>query len=466
MVALGKLNLRAVDAASLILAAAAALIVLGVLKDLALLAVGRDLEIDTLIDVLTLQSQTDSWMPMYRAVDFFRSTPDAGIYQTVFFEEQTKFQYPPTSLLPFLGLSVLGVDAELGYGLMNLLSILSLAGILAATAKLALDQARAPGFAPFMARPYATWMLMGGLIVCLLTFYPITYAYHLGQIQVQLDLAVCLAMLAWTKERKGVAGALMAAAALVKPQYALVFIWSLLRREHQFTKGFAMLGVPAGLLSLLIFGIGEHFDYLEVIAFIGRHGEIYWTNQTMNGLLNRLLVDADAMTWDPNAFAPHHPLVYAGTLLSTLALVLFALGYRPRWARAMKNDATADGAKDRESLLDLSTAIVALTLASPIAWGHHYGVTWPIMVVTLMMLADLHARRGDRLTLMLLVGLGASYFLVSNYLTQLFPFEAAPFNVLQSYVYAGGLGLLAVLVGARRALDPTRGERTRTAAAA
>ncbi len=169
------------------------------------------------------------------------------------------------------------------------------------------------------------------------------------------------------------------------------------------------------------------------------------------------------MTWDPSAFAPYHPLVHAGTIASTFAFVLFGLGFRPRWRR--RADAHADDTAARhESVLDFATMVLALTLASPVAWEHHYGVTWPIMVAALVALVALRARRGDRRVDALLIGLGASYWLTSNYLTQLFPVAGAPFNVLQSYVLLGGLVLLGVLAGARVALDP--GARAEAEAAA
>lgn len=445
-----------VDPATLLFALAAALIAGGILKDLLLLAVGRDRELANLLAFLTFDSGTDSWMPMYRAVDLFRSDPDAALYQTVFFDQMTKFQYPPTSLLPFVALSTLGLSTDAGVSLMQIVTWFGVLAIIVVTAMIYLDQRTLPGLAGFRARPHADVMVIGGIAVAILSFDPVTYAYEVGQIQVLLDLAVGGALLLWLKDRKGAAGAVMALAALVKPQYGVVILWSLLRREHRFSIGFLATGAPIGLISLAVFGLAEHFAYLEVISFIGRHGEVFWANQSINGLLNRLLVDADAMTWNAEAFAPFHPLVYAGTLLSTVAFVLLGLGYRPRWTRRKENP-PAEAAR-QESALDLATMIVALTLASPIAWEHHYGVTAPIMALAFLNLVDLKVRTpvgasGKRVDL-LLVGLAISYALVSNYLTQLFPVAGTPLNILQSYQLFGGLALLWVLAGARAALNP------------
>jgi hypothetical protein len=454
-------RLATLDPATLLLCAAAALIAAGVLKDLLLLAVGRDRELSNLLAFLTMRSGTDSWAPMQQAVELFRTNPGAGIYETVFFEQQTKFQYPPTSLLPFAALSAVGLGRGAGIGLMQLLSFAGVIAIAAVAAKLVLDQKEVPGLKAALARPGAVWLVIAGAAAGTLTFDPIMYAYEVGQIQVLIDLAVGAALLMQLNGKPRAAGAIMALAALVKPQYGLVLVWSILRREHRFSIGFLTTAAPIGLVSLAVFGLAEHFSYLSVISFIGRHGELFWANQSVNGLLNRLVHDADAMTWNAQAFAPYHPLVYAGTLVSSVAFLLFALGFRPKWARR----AGASAPARRERALDLATMILALTLASPIAWEHHYGIAWPAMILALVGLIELRARRADRLVDVLLLGLAGSYSLVSNYLTQLFPVAGTPFNVLQSYYFFGGLALLATLAGLRAKLDPDFEERRGQAAA-
>lgn len=463
-------SLAGVEPVTLLLAVAAALVAAGVLKDLLLLAVGRDRELTNLLAFLTFKSGTDSWMPMHRAVELFRSDPGAGIYQVVFFDEMTKFQYPPTSLLPFVGLSALGVSSDAGTAAMQAISWVGVVAIVAVTAMIYRSERTLPGLAAFRAQPRADALVVAGIAVATLTFDPISYAYEVGQIQVLIDLAVGAALLLWLKDRKAAAGAVMALAALVKPQYGVVLLWSLLRREHRFSIGFLATGAPIGLISLAVFGIDEHLSYLSVVSYIGRHGELFWANQSVNGLLNRLLNPSgegtDAMLWNAQAFAPFNPAVYAGTMLSTAAFVLLGLGFRPRWARRKAQPPAGPARPARqESALDLATMIVALTLASPIAWEHHYGVALPIMALAFVHLADLRARGQGRRTGGLLIALGASYLLVSNYLTQLFPVAGTPLNVLQSYQLFGALALLGVLIGLRCALNPASAPGPSTAAA-
>ena len=86
----------------------------------------------------------------------------------------------------------------------------------------------------------------------------------------------------------------------------------------------------AGLgVSLVLFGVENHVEYLSVLSFLSRHGESFWANQSINGLLNRLVVASNDADFDPYGFPPFHLGVYLGTLLTSLVLVGAAL-IRPR----------------------------------------------------------------------------------------------------------------------------------------
>ena len=52
----------------------------------------------------------DSWEPMRQALEYVRASSTDSLYQEVFFKQAVKFQYPPTALLPILGLQSLGLD--------------------------------------------------------------------------------------------------------------------------------------------------------------------------------------------------------------------------------------------------------------------------------------------------------------------------------------------------------------------
>ncbi len=135
-----------------------------------------------------------------------------------------------------------------------------------------------------------------------------------------------------------------------------------------------------------------------------------------------------------NAFPPFHPAVFAATAISTLALVATALFWRAGDAR-------------RATFADLLIASLSFTLAAPIVWGHHYGVTLPIFAVALPMIMAAPWKRTGPLLL-----LAVAYLLISHDFRFLGAFADGRANVLQSYVFAGGLMLLALLYWLRRTI--------------
>jgi hypothetical protein len=187
-------------------------------------------------------------------------------------------------------------------------------------------------------------------------------------------------------------------------------------------------------VSLARFGLRDHLQYLQVLRFISRVGESYWANQSVNGLLNRLLENGDPYGTN---FAPYHPIVYVSTLVSSL--VMLALAFWPRG----RNRRWANGA------IDLSVILVAATIASPVVWHHHYGVFLPVMAVVLPALV--RARPLGRLTLPLF---GLSYIAIANVVVR-------PELIYQSYwlsiagwhMFYGGLLFFALLLVLRAAAE-------------
>ena len=64
-------------------------------------------------------SGVDFRFPMSRALDFFHARSQGLVYQTLFFSQHVKFQYPPTALLLLdLGRKI-GVGTPLQYNIAN-----------------------------------------------------------------------------------------------------------------------------------------------------------------------------------------------------------------------------------------------------------------------------------------------------------------------------------------------------------
>ena len=118
-----------------------------------------------------------------------------------------------------------------------------------------------------------------------------------------------------------------------------------------------------------------------------------------------------------------------GTLLSSAVFLLSAL----RGGR--RREAGADTA-------DFALMALAATMASPVAWEHHYGILLPIFAFLLPL--AVHRRPLGRWTLL---SLAAGYVLSSHYLTVTKWAAQAPYglNALQSYVFFGALLVFVLL---------------------
>jgi hypothetical protein len=194
------------------------------------------------------------------------------------------------------------------------------------------------------------------------------------------------------------------------------------------------------LVSVALFGLANHLDYLNVLSYLPRHGEAYYSNQSVNGLLNRLFNNAPSLEFQMDAYPPFHPVVYAGTAASSAALLALALFWPARLGQA-GND------------LDLSIVMLASIMASPLAWRHHYGAALPIFAV---LFARLENR--PRTSLAAWGLLAISYFLVGTHVAfvQQVARAAAPAplqlaSLPLSYLFAGALMLLGLLFAVRNA---------------
>lgn len=306
----------------------------------------------------------DSWDPMRFALDWFHQHPDGHIYEQLFFIDRIKFQYPPSSLLPLHALSLLGVaptDAALNRANWWLVAANALT-----SGAFAYALARR---SPDHARQRWQFAIVGALGALL--FYPLLRAFHLGQLQVWINALFALSALAWLSGRKQLAGLLIGAICLLKPQFALFMLWGVLRREWRFLAGWGLVVALGLVASLAVFGLQNHLDYVAVLRSLSRTGEAFFRNQSFNGLLNRFYVPTgNSSVWQPHDFPSFNPIVYTGTLLTSGVLIGAALLVPLR-------------GKGASGLLDFLGAALTFTIASPIAWDHHYGIL-PVSYIAMM----------------------------------------------------------------------------------
>lgn len=383
---------------------------------------------------LTGKQGGDSWRPMGMALDYLETPRRRTFYRAVFFSERVQhkgFQYPPSALLPVSLLRAVWPGAW--YLALEVVTWLSVPVLALLCGSLLRSSWRThlgppPGFLPTMLFALAATV----------TFYPAIRAYRNGQAQAWINTLFAFAL--WLRVRGSdlAAGAAVAAAAAVKPQSVVLGLWALVRRRGSFAAGMALAGGALLAASVALYGLAAHLEYADVARYISRRGESFYPNQSVNGLLNRWFFNGENTTW-MTTFPPSHPVVYAGTLVSSALLLAFTL--LPRPARG----ATADTA-------DFGLAGLVATMASPIAWEHHYGILLPLFAWALPALAARPV--WGRATLPVLAALyvvSSHSYMAANRLAD------TRWNVVQSYLFVAALVFAALLHALRR--TPERAER-------
>jgi alpha-1,2-mannosyltransferase len=388
-------------------------------------------------DLLHGRSVDDSWGVMMSAVDYLRAPGPDPVYSELFFKRGQRFQYPPSSLftlegmLRLVGFENVRTNKHVIYQTVTLNDVLGWAFVALTAAATAALLERSLRLARIVDDTRALQVARWGIVLGLtLTFYPIVKAYTLGQIQVWINGLFALALLLWAGGRTAASGFLLGAVALVKPHFGLFLLWAALRRAWPFAIAFAVTVAIGLALSVAVYGLANHLDYVRVLRVLSQNGELYFPNQSVNGLLNRWMLLGESVVYDSLNFSsrpPFNVIVYSGTLVSSLVLLAIGLLWR-----------SVDGSSSQR-VLDFCVMALCLTLASPVAWEHHFGITLPIFAV-------LPATAGRRHLPWLVV----SYLLIATFLPITNLLARTPWNVLQSLLFAGALILLALLIAARR----------------
>lgn len=396
--------------------------------------------------VLIWQIFGDSWQPVVAAIDFLSVYPDSPVYTALFLDNHVRFQYPPTSLLliePLYRLPDVTSDPNFWVNALCAVALLSNIAVVAAIFFRVLDR-HAAAFAP--RSPLDKTALAAVLAALTLTFTPVISSVDVGQVQAWINFAFAAAVLAWLGDRKSVAGVLIGLICLFKPQLGLLLVWAVFRREWRFAAAMVITGAIFGILSLAVYGLAQHLNYLEILGYLSRHGESYWWNQSFMGLFHRVLfnganteADAAAVALDDSEFLPpYNAWVYAGTLATSAVMIGLALFWRR-------------GEHKRASLIDFMIASLTFTIASPIAWVYHYGIAMPIFAVALPM-----ALAEPKIARYRLLWLGLAFVLLSERFDVTQRLADTRLNVLESTFLFGALLLLWYLYRLRHVLADRR----------
>lgn len=366
----------------------------------------------------------DSWWHMTQAYDHIRAHPDIPVYSELLFRKHIKFQYPVSSLFILAPFEVAGLDAQEIWRLLNVLSLLSLAIFLAGCGMLAVRLLERGSRGGELLATSTQWSVVAATVIMAASFYPVYRAFHLGQVQLWIDALQVLSFWCYWSGSRRYTGVFLGFSALVKPQYGLFLVWTILRRQWGAATAFMAVFMLGGVVSIAMFGWANAVDYSSVLSYLTLHGESFYPNQSVNGLLNRLLQTGPSLIFQENAFPAFHPVVYAMTIGTSVIMVACSLFLPLRW-------------RGGGSLVDFSILLLTCTMASPIAWEHHYGVLVPIIILMFTHLDRF--RRTERLVL------GMSFFAVAANHSWTNHFASGWYCILQSYLFFGAMCVLILL---------------------
>jgi alpha-1,2-mannosyltransferase len=384
----------------------------------------------------------DSWDPISNALAYVAAHGGKGLYEATYYRDPHQFLYPPTSLV-FADLTGrLGLFDWHSSASMNHVSWWLVPVIMMAHASITVS---------FLARyvrklsaiDLALAVMLGIATVSL--FFPIMSGFTSGQIQTWLTLLLSLALLFWTFGRKVAAGTAVGLVCVIKPQLGVLVLWALLRKEWGFAGALTATCALFFLASLAIYGLDVQEEYIQLLSFLSHRGESYFQNQTVNGLLNRMLFIGNNIQWDgTHTKITYNIWVQVFTVINSAALMAFVILYRRRVAAGP---------------LDLGLAFIGFTLASPVSYFHHFGFLATVFLLTLL---ELYARRaGGRPYAFLAV----TFALCANRWGITDALANTPFNLLQSHLMFGALLLMILLVWINQTGDNASDHRSVVAVA-
>lgn len=397
---------------------------------------------DHAVWVFTAEIGNDSWRPMQLAYDHWvESQEQSLLYTDLLLPVKVKFLYPPTALLITQFIETNNIDL-LAFSTAATIFFLFLmaAGVVATALHI---------YKSYPAQPLSpTDQAAVGILLTLLlfTFYPVVKAATLGQMQVWLNAFFAIAILCYVAGWDILAGVMLGLMASIKPHYALFILWGLLRGNKKLVIAIMVTGLTGVLLGMSEFGFSMYIDYLRGLSFVTQHGESVYTNQSFNALAGRFFSVRypevfNNLRWNAYRYPPYNIWVFSFTQATSAAVLLIAL-----W-------------KTKNQSIESKTADFLLmglgaTLASPIAWEHHYGILFPIFVCVWLMMwfGNVLSKSGWAKAAFLLFYLTAA---------NIFPFAKfvadSYFNVLQSYLLMAACGLFLILLSIKHPLPARAG---------
>jgi len=386
--------------------------------------------LDHAIWVFTDEIGNDSWRPMKLAYDHWtESQGQSLLYTDLLLPVKVKFLYPPTALLITQFIEENNIDLLAFSTAATIIFLFLMVAGVVATGLYSYKEYKAPQLS-------AKEQTAVGIVLTLLlfTFYPVVKAGTLGQMQVWLNAFFAISILCYITGHDVLAGIMLGLMASIKPHYALFILWGLLRGNTRLVIAITATGMLGVLLGMHEFGFAMYLDYLRGLSFVTQHGESYYTNQSFNALAGRLFSVRypeifNNLRWNGYRYPPYNVWIFSFTQITSIATLVISL--------------IKTKSQSRESeLADFLLMGLGATLASPIAWEHHYGILFPVFVCTWLILWFGNTPLKNtwiKSTFVVLYLIAANVFPFAKFVA------GSYFNILQSYLLIAASGMFVIL---------------------
>lgn len=268
-------------------------------------------------------------------------------------------------------------------------------------------------------------------VVVILAFFPLRWALCCVNVQSLINAFVAAAILAYGGSRRTLCGILLGLANCLKPHLAVVVLFAVVRREWRVALSAVATAAILMLVSVAALGLEPWVAYVRDVLPTMLDGYAVWGNQSILGLARRWVGDPYVMKLVPAS-------VGVSRFGWCASAVLLALALAPRmWQfRSSPRPGSRTAETDRRAYFpppalllrssDIGIALLAITMASPIAWDHHYGWTVVVFAVSLAVGRLVRLSTGYYLTL------AGSYVLLATDWIPVAADRPGPFSLLDS----------------------------------
>lgn len=281
---------------------------------------------------------------------------------------------------------------------------------------------------------YATLFLIS------LAFYPLARGLYLHQIQVLIAGLQTLAILLLLTGKENASAVSIGLFASLKPHYLLILPWLALRRRWKALLSALASFATMASLSTIFFGPTNTFTYYtKIVPYLANNGHAYFSNQSINGFLNRLFDNGVFLRWSI-LYPPYHPIVYYGTKIGTVVLLAVGILLPVLFSRKGKEQLGDESVYRQRNTLELALVILCITMASPISWQHAYACLLPICAMLFPALYSLKPWRKLTLPAFFFAWVFSAYYWQAKYLS------GTPLNPLISHMLFSAMLISALII--------------------